>query len=112
MGHAWRSATSRRRLGRRVWAAIATGPGIDSWFMGATRRTRGRRFGDHRRRRFCVDRHGHRWDPPNHLAYRSDGRARFIAFEYLIEGRDQSSTVLRLVASGFPGDDWRGSSKR
>jgi hypothetical protein len=48
------------------------------------------------------------WDPPNHFAYRSDGPGeRFIAFEYLIEGRDQNSTVLRLVASGFlPDDDW------
>ncbi len=29
-----------------------------------------------------------------------------MAFEYLIEGRDGGSTVLRLVHSGFLGDDW------
>jgi hypothetical protein len=33
-----------------------------------------------------------------------DGR--FMAFEYLIGGRDGGSTVLRLVHSGFLGDDW------
>src|SRR5439155_23351090 len=46
--------------------------------------------------------------PPHHIAYRGDGPGeRFIAIEYLVEGRDQSSTVLRLVASGFlSGDDW------
>ncbi|MFC7648505.1 SRPBCC domain-containing protein [Streptosporangium lutulentum] len=48
------------------------------------------------------------WDPPNRFAYRSDGPGeRFVAFEYLIEGRDQSSAALRLVTSGFlPDDDW------
>ena len=30
-----------------------------------------------------------------------------IAYEFLIEGRDQGSTVLRITAAGFlPGDDW------
>ena len=29
-----------------------------------------------------------------------------MAFEYLIEGRDGGSTVLRLVHSGMLGDDW------
>jgi len=34
-----------------------------------------------------------------------DGR--FIAYEFLIEGRAGGSTVLRTVTSGFlPGDDW------
>ena len=49
------------------------------------------------------------WDPPRRFAYRTpeaeDGR--FIAYEFLIEGRGGGSTVLRLVTSGFlPGDDW------
>jgi hypothetical protein len=60
-----------------VWAAIATGPGIDSWFMGRNE------------------------VQPGAL----DGR--FIAYEFLIEGRAGGSTVLRTVTSGFiPGDDW------
>jgi hypothetical protein len=49
------------------------------------------------------------WDPVRRLAYRSgeapDGR--FIAFDFLIEGREGGSTVLRNVSTGFlPGDDW------
>ena len=30
-----------------------------------------------------------------------------MAFEYLIEGRDGGSTVLRVVHSGLLGDDWQ-----
>ena len=49
------------------------------------------------------------WDPARRFGYGSgqapDGR--FIAYEFLIEGRAGSSTVLRAVTSGFlPGDDW------
>ena len=49
------------------------------------------------------------WDPDRRFAYRSgeapDGR--FIAYEFLIEGRAGGSTGLRTVTSGFlPGDDW------
>lgn len=94
----------------QVWEAIATGPGIDSWFMGrnevepgeggAVRMTFGRYTPEH-----SVT----AWDPPKRFAYRSpeteDGR--FIAYEFLIEGRQGGSTVLRTVISGFlPGDDW------
>src|SRR6185437_11235766 len=43
------------------------------------------------------------------LAYRGDENPEdgtFMAFEYLIEGRESGSTVLRFVHSGFLGDDW------
>jgi uncharacterized protein YndB with AHSA1/START domain len=93
-----------------VWAAIASGPGIDSWFMGrsdvqpglgGTVRTV---FGE-----YAPELDVAAWDPPRRFAYRSgeapDGR--FIAYEFLIEGRSGSSTMLRTVTSGFlPGDDW------
>jgi hypothetical protein len=49
------------------------------------------------------------WDPPKHFAFKGDPApdGAFHAFEYLIEGRDGGSTVLRFVHSGFiPGDDW------
>jgi hypothetical protein len=72
---------------------------------------------DHRDRRppTCPDRGDQTeestvtaWEPRERFAHRSgeseDGT--FMAFEYLIEGRDQGSTVLRLVQSGFLGDDW------
>ena len=97
----------------QVWAAIATGPGIDSWFMGHSEVDPGGTdtggtvrtvFGEYAPELDVTARH-----PPWRFGYRSaeapDGR--FIAYEFLIEGRGGSSTVLRAVTSGFiPGDDW------
>jgi uncharacterized protein YndB with AHSA1/START domain len=93
-----------------IWAAIATGPGIDSWFMGRNEVKAGAGgavrtvFGEYTPELEITE-----WDPAHRFAYRS-GRApdgRFIAYEFLIEGRAGSSTVLRTVTSGFlPGDDW------
>ncbi|MFC4854173.1 SRPBCC family protein [Actinophytocola glycyrrhizae] len=91
-----------------VWAAIATGPGIDSWFMGRNEVDAGRAV----RQAFAGYTPQHEvtaWEPGKWLAYGSrpapDGR--FVAFEFLIEGRDRGSTVLRVANSGFvPGDDW------
>jgi len=94
----------------QVWAAIATGPGIDSWFMGRNEVQAGAGgavrtvFGEYAPELAITE-----WDPARRFAYGS-GRApdgRFIAYEFLIEGRAGSSTVLRTVTSGFlPGDDW------
>jgi uncharacterized protein YndB with AHSA1/START domain len=92
----------------QVWDAIATGPGISSWFVGrtevdgATVRTS---FGDGWIPAGTVTAS----DAPHRFAYGSaagpDGR--FVAYEYLIEGRAGAATVLRAVTSGFlPGDDW------
>ncbi len=93
-----------------VWAAIATGPGIDSWFMGRSDVKAGvggvisTAFGE-----YAPELEITQWDPERRLAY-GGGRApdgRFIAYEFLIEGRAGGSTVLRTVTSGFlPGDDW------
>jgi uncharacterized protein YndB with AHSA1/START domain len=93
-----------------VWAAIASGPGIDSWFMGRSEVQPGPDgtvrtvFGE-----YAPELGVTAWDPARRFAYRSgeapDGR--FIAYEFLIEGRAGASTVLRTVTSGFlPGEDW------
>jgi uncharacterized protein YndB with AHSA1/START domain len=94
----------------QVWEAIATGPGIDSWFMGrndvaaheggiAAMET-----GPHREEALITA-----YEPGKRFATRTrtgeDGR--FMAFEYLIEGREGGSTVLRVVHSGMLGDDWQ-----
>ncbi|WFE26717.1 SRPBCC domain-containing protein [Solwaraspora sp. WMMD791] len=93
----------------QVWDAIATGPGLDSWFMGrseiepreggAARLT----LGGHTDEATIVG-----WEPGKRYADRTatadDGS--FMALEYLIEGRDQGSTVLRMVQSGMLGDNW------
>ena len=93
----------------QVWAAIATGPGIDSWFMGRNEVEPGKGG----RTRFTMAGQVEEatvtdWEPATRFAYQtepgSDGT--FMAFEYLIEGRNQGSTVLRLVQSGVLGDDW------
>ncbi len=90
-----------------IWAAIATGPGIDSWFMGSNEvvgdvvRTV---FGGYMPESTVTEA-----VPGKRFSYRTpaapDGR--YIAYDFLIEGRAGASTSLRLVTSGFlPGDDW------
>jgi uncharacterized protein YndB with AHSA1/START domain len=94
-----------------VWQAIATGPGIDAWFMGHSEvepREGGKtvfRMGD----MFEAESTVIAWDPPRRFKYQGaaaeDGS--FMAMEFLVEGRDQASTTVRLVHSGFlPGDNW------
>jgi uncharacterized protein YndB with AHSA1/START domain len=93
-----------------VWQAIASGPGMDSWFMGRTEVEPGpsgtvrTTMGD-----LTLESTVTAWEPLKRFAHESapaeDGR--FVAYELLIEGRDRGSTVLRLATSGFlPGDDW------
>ncbi|WP_067171361.1 SRPBCC family protein [Microtetraspora niveoalba] len=93
----------------QVWEAIATGPGVDSWFMGRNEiepreggRTSQEMMG------FTSYATVTAWEPGKKYAIRSDDNpdGTFMAFEYLIEGRDGGSTVLRFVHNGFLGDDW------
>lgn len=93
----------------QVWDAIATGPGVDSWFMGRNEvepREGGvsaMTIGGHREEALITS-----YEPGKRFATRTepgeDGR--FMAFEYLIEGRGGGSTVLRVVHGGLLGDDW------
>jgi len=93
----------------QVWEAIATGPGIDAWFMGRNQvepRQGGRMsmtIGEHTEEATVTA-----WEPPRRLAYRggSPDGSEFMAFEWLIEGRDDGTCVLRLVQSGVLGEDW------
>lgn len=92
----------------QVWEAIATGPGIDSWFMGHSE-IEPRLGGETSYAMFGETGHGTvtAYDPPKHFAYKSDeNNGEFMAFEYLLEARAGGSTVLRFVHSGFLGDDW------
>ncbi|MGH3975991.1 MAG: SRPBCC family protein, partial [Pseudonocardiaceae bacterium] len=93
----------------QVWEAIATGPGISSWFMGPHEIEPGvggkitLTIGDFSEQSTITA-----WDPPKRLAYRGDEAAdgSFHAMEYLIEAREGASIVLRFVHSGFLSDDW------
>jgi hypothetical protein len=90
-----------------VWQAIATGPGIDSWYMGRNDVANGTvrtAFGGYNPQAPITAS-----EPGKRFAYgmppAPDGR--FVAFDFLIEGRAGGSTSLRAVTSGFlPGDDW------
>jgi len=93
----------------QVWEAIATGPGIDAWFMGRNQ-VEPREGGAARMTLAGVTQESTvtAWEPPKRFAVQGsqaeDGS--FMAFEYLIEGRDNRTTVLRLVQSGVLGGDW------
>jgi uncharacterized protein YndB with AHSA1/START domain len=93
----------------QVWDAIATGPGRDAWFMGRNE-IEGRVGGEavFSMPGFSATSTVTAYEPGHRFAYRSpdaeDGT--FMAFEYLIEGRDGGSTTLRFVHSGILGDGW------
>jgi uncharacterized protein YndB with AHSA1/START domain len=92
-----------------VWQAISTGPGTDSWFMGHSEiepREGGRvtmRLGGWESVSTVTA-----WEPGRRLKHQSepDPDGLMMAFEYIVEGRDGGGTILRLVHSGFLGDDW------
>ncbi|MFI6507463.1 SRPBCC domain-containing protein [Streptosporangium sp. NPDC050855] len=93
----------------QVWQAIATGPGVDSWFMGRNEiepREGGR--ASMSMPGFTGESTVTAWEPPHRFAYRSDPGedGAFMAFEYLVEGRDGGTTALRFVHSGVLTGDW------
>ena len=93
-----------------VWAAIATGPGITSWYVPheVEQREGGRAhasFGPGPEMqapgRVAV------WDPPNRIVFDGGEGVGGMAFEWVIEARDGGTCVVRLVNSGFgSGEDW------
>lgn len=95
----------------QVWEAIATGPGVDSWFMGRTEIEPGqggtKNLDMTEAMGFVQQSTITAWEPDERLAFREDSPdGTFTAYEYLLEGRDGGSTVLRFVHSGILGDDW------
>ncbi|KAA2259521.1 SRPBCC domain-containing protein [Solihabitans fulvus] len=92
----------------QVWDAIATGPGLDSWFMGHSEIAPGK-GGTNRLEMpgYTQESTITAWEPGRHLAFRGDDPdGTFAAFEFLIEGREGGSSVLRCVHNGLLGDDW------
>jgi uncharacterized protein YndB with AHSA1/START domain len=82
----------------QVWDAITTAAGSETWLWSTP--------GDLRPEIPLVA----TWEPPEHLVVRmpaaEDGSVQ--AFEYVIEGRDGGTAVLRFVHSGVMGDSWEG----
>jgi uncharacterized protein YndB with AHSA1/START domain len=94
----------------QVWEAIATGPGIDSWFMGHSE-IEGREGGRTSMSMGEMTATGtvDVYEPGRRFKYTSDKNPEdgtFMAFEYLLEGREGGSTVLRFVHNGFLAGDW------
>jgi uncharacterized protein YndB with AHSA1/START domain len=96
-----------------VWQAIATGPGISSWFVPTEFEERDGKpvamklnFGPGMEPRSAVT----AWDPPRKFATEADGwmpGAPAIANEWTVEARGGGVCVLRIVQSLFAStDDW------
>jgi uncharacterized protein YndB with AHSA1/START domain len=93
-----------------VWQAIATGPGISSWYVPHTVEEREggtavAKFGPgpemHITGRVAA------WEPPRRVVFDGGEGAGGLAFEWLIEARDGGTCVVRLVNTGFgSGDAW------
>lgn len=95
----------------QAWEAIATGPGISSWFIPCDVEERAggavtMDFGGYGKETGRVS----AWEPPTRVVFegnsgRDDGRS--LAYEWLVEARDGGTCVVRLVNSGFgTGADW------
>jgi uncharacterized protein YndB with AHSA1/START domain len=93
-----------------VWQAIATGPGISSWFVPHTVEEREggaamASFGPGPEMQ--VPGRVAAWDPPRRVVFDGGEGAGGLAFEWLVEARDGGTCVIRLVNTGFgSGDDW------
>ena len=95
-----------------VWQAIATGPGISSWFVPAEFEERDGKpvavtlnFGPGMESRSVVT----AWDPPRMFAAKGEGWAGSppIADEWTVEARGGGICVVRVVHSLFAStDDW------
>lgn len=95
-----------------VWEAIATGPGISSWFVP---HTVDEREGGSASARFGlgpemeVPGRVAAWEPPHRVVFDGGEGVDGLAFEWLVEARDGGTCVVRLVNTGFgSGDDWDG----
>jgi uncharacterized protein YndB with AHSA1/START domain len=93
-----------------VWQAIATGPGISSWYVPHTVEEREggaatASFGD--APEMQVPGRVTAWDPPRRIRFEGADDGPGLAFEWLIEARDGGTCVVRLVNTGFgDGAEW------
>jgi uncharacterized protein YndB with AHSA1/START domain len=88
----------------QVWAAIATGPGISSWFVPTTVEEREggattSMFGPGPE--MAVSGRVAAWEPPHRVLFTGEEGEEGLAYEWLVEAREGGSCVVRLVNSGF-----------
>jgi uncharacterized protein YndB with AHSA1/START domain len=93
-----------------VWRAIATGPGISSWYVPHVVEEReggaaSARFGPGPDME--VPGRVAAWEPPHRVVFDGGDADQGLAFEWLVEARDGGTCVVRLVNTGFgSGEDW------
>jgi len=93
-----------------VWQAIATGPGITSWYVPHTVEEReggamSASFGPGPEMQ--VDGRVAAWEPPHRFVYDGGEGVKGLAFEWLVEARDGGTCIVRLVNTGFgDGEPW------
>jgi uncharacterized protein YndB with AHSA1/START domain len=97
----------------KVWQAIATGPGISSWFVPTeVEERKGGKVVFHLGPEMDSSGHVTAWEPPYRFAYEEPGwsdKAPPLATEIIIEARDGGLCRMRLVHSLFTdSDDWDG----
>lgn len=97
-----------------VWEAIATGPGISSWYVPTTVAEElggpvTSSFGPSEE----MQAHGRvaAWEPPHRVRFDGsdggDGPDGGMAFEWLVEARSGGTCIVRLVNTGFgTGTEW------
>ncbi len=94
----------------QVWEAIASGPGITSWYVPTTVEPRAggvcvSSFGPEDQMR--VEGRVAEWDPPRRVVFDDGEDAAGLAFQWLVQARDDGSCVVRLATSGFgDGGPW------
>lgn len=93
-----------------VWQAIATGPGISSWYVPHT--VEGRAGGSMTASfgaapEMQVQGRVAEWDPPARVVFDGGEGVEAMAFEWTVEAKEGGTCIVRLVNSGFAsGEDW------
>jgi uncharacterized protein YndB with AHSA1/START domain len=93
-----------------VWRAIATGPGISSWYVPHTVEEREggaamASFGDGPEMQ--IPGRVAAWDPPHRIVFDGGEDVGGLAFEWLVEAREGGTCIVRLVNTGFgEGESW------
>lgn len=93
-----------------VWQAIATGPGISSWYV--PHRVEEREGGAATASfgpgpEMQVGGTVAAWEPPHRIVFTGETEGEGLAFEWLVEAKDGGTCIVRLVNSGFgEGGEW------
>jgi uncharacterized protein YndB with AHSA1/START domain len=96
----------------QVWQAVATGPGITSWYVPhvVEERTNGAAtasFGDGPEMQ--ITGRVAAWEPPYRIVFDKGEGEDGLAFEWLVEAQAGGTCIVRLINSGFgDGAEWDG----